>query len=946
MTFRPRLQAVLYGVVAALASTAAVAGGGWGSPTLGDSGQSPNTVMANQMNPRGLDPSLIPDSNGLGPYRSPVSHTPTGQLYSVPWEEPRDHNGLSGSIEVGIIESFADEDAAKFKEYRDMSDGLLLNHFNLSASGSDGTFFNVEGGSVGREDQYYFGNAGRYNDWKVRGFYNEIPHVFSTTAKVLWSGGGTNNLTLLPQFGYSRTANAALNGSIVPMTTFRSLVSALPDTDIELTRKKGGFRLDKTLPKGWNFYAEYSLEKRQGDRTFGQTGGGFPDNANGGPIEVLEPINYNTHEAAAGLSWADKLNALNIRFEASIFQDANKEVQWENPFVNPTLTGNGHIMQFSTPPDNQEYGLKVDYARQLPQLWDSSLNVTLSFATQSNDDDLAPETSHQGLDCNTVTDCSYVNQLYKNGIPTLSQMTSDLRNDISLAYAKWSLHPADNLALNANVRWYNQATHNEYLAYNPAIAAACGASFTAGSCAALGAGNTASGPYGYSGEDTVAGGASSATNSTNTANRRRSTGASYRQINAGVGADWDFADRQSLNFTYDHEDVYRALRERDWTDENKLKFGYVNRGLGAGTLRASYEWGRRRGSDWKVDGELIPFCGVSPTDPAFGGCQQTFITTNGAGFGVFANTARAPLGQKHDLNDRDSHTLIARYNYMFTNTLDGMVTAKEQIQFFPDLLGRDTRREHNLSFDLNYQPTTTTQIGAYYTYQAAYQSQMSLNDDSGTAGDQCTAAQYSSGNCSLAINVPGSGYYNPNQFFRYDTDDINHVFGLTFGHLFANKVKLDSTMQYTRTRSPMDYATVCGLAAPAVAPNGGLAQACTGAGALAVAGVGTPTIYVAANGAPVGTGVIVPSAFSFPDMVYNRWQFNLGVQVPISQQLGVRFIYMFDHASISDWHYDGLAAAGDAPTNGAGTARDYYLDSGPAQPYTTHTVGAFLQWKM
>ena len=51
----------------------------------------------------------------------------------------------------------------------------------------------VVGGAAGRHDQYYGLQFGRANDWKVKLFFTEIPHVFTNRYKSLWNGVGTAN---------------------------------------------------------------------------------------------------------------------------------------------------------------------------------------------------------------------------------------------------------------------------------------------------------------------------------------------------------------------------------------------------------------------------------------------------------------------------------------------------------------------------------------------------------------------------------------------------------------------------------------------------------------------------------------------------------------------------------------------------------------------------------
>ena len=41
------------------------------------------------------------------------------------------------------------------------------------------TAVDLTAGSAGRHDQYYGLQFGRYNDWKVKIFFSETPHVFT-----------------------------------------------------------------------------------------------------------------------------------------------------------------------------------------------------------------------------------------------------------------------------------------------------------------------------------------------------------------------------------------------------------------------------------------------------------------------------------------------------------------------------------------------------------------------------------------------------------------------------------------------------------------------------------------------------------------------------------------------------------------------------------------------
>ena len=87
--------------------------------------------------------------------------------------------------------------AAKFGEYKSLTSGLYLNTLQFEAERpGDARFVELIGGALGRKDQYVGLTIGRYNDWRLKAFYNETDHVFTSTYRSLWDGVGTDRLTL------------------------------------------------------------------------------------------------------------------------------------------------------------------------------------------------------------------------------------------------------------------------------------------------------------------------------------------------------------------------------------------------------------------------------------------------------------------------------------------------------------------------------------------------------------------------------------------------------------------------------------------------------------------------------------------------------------------------------------------------------------------------------
>lgn len=886
--------------------------GSRGMASQGDSGVGVDTVMGNGLNPGGMDTNLAPDANGLGPFRAPVAHTPSGQMYAVPWLAPEEGKTMGGSIEVGALVTRGDNNAAKLIEYRDLEDSFIINNFNMwSEDAATHSYFNAFGGGVGRDDQYYGFAAGKYNEFRLRVFYNEIPHVFTTTAKSIFTGEGSRNLMLNPVLANQLAGLGDDNPAV--QAVVRNFAAGQSEETLKLTRKKGGVRLDANL-EDWSVYASYTIEKREGTRPTGATGGGTPAGGtvtaagaasvgNGLPVQLIEPIDYTTHDLMIGASWSDKLTQFNIDFSASLFTDEMKQFNWQNPF------NSSNPLQFlSTPADNQMFKLSMDYARRMPQLWNGRFTARAAVSTMRQNDDLTPYSVATytapvvGYEISPEVMAYWNSLVGPNGLPTLSQPTADERVDNGLLDLALSLQPSSDLSLNAGFRYNGNHNTKHYISCNPSAAAA----IADGTAPKAPTGEVME-ACGYPAEDGRFSDIGSATG--NTAADLTVVGPKVRplpyqqqNISLTLGGDYRISSALSVTGNYERENIHFAYRERDWTYEDKLKIGLVDRDLGSGTGRFSYEYDRRGGTDWKLNTYAAAFGYVG-------------LPTNADGI---TNAE----GQKFDLNDRNQHIFIARYNVALTETLDAMVTAKRKMMNYTQSSGRTKRDEDNLTLDLTYQPSVDTTFNVFYTYMDASQGQRSpagaaaggptfpAENMTGTtlsaAGVAVTgprpalpACTLVAGGCTNSVlnGGPNSIFFNSNIIYM-DSKDTNQTFGFGLTQR-ADWVVLNVTYQFMQSRFGSNY-----------------------------------------NFLNRSSAAALSSAIAFPDMVWDRHQLNLSAVAPLTRDTSFKVMYLYDRATAKDWHYDGLSGVNNVP------AERYYLDSGPTQGYTGHTIGAFLQYKM
>ena len=997
MNNSPRMKLLTLCIGAALAQMA--------MPAMADTAVGVDTVIGNAANP-GYPAGIPVQRDEDAP---PVQRTPTGQMYNFPPATEDVAKGqVVGGVDVGVTNDSDKTNYAKRKEYSDTRDGVIINNFNLSADSAAARYFSVNGGGVGRNDQFYDMTIGKYNSWKVKTFYNETQHVFTDTWKSLYNGEGTGNLStglsmpsivtsgtytagaqnyvgtsgtctsVLPCWSYNgkvygnSVALAAINGvSGTPNSTTGAIatvsgtnatgavqsnmaaaisakLNGLGYSELSLIRKKGGVRGDVNLTDNLKGYASYTLEKRVGSRPLAM-------NENNISTEIAEPIDYNTHDILVGLSYKDELNQANLRSSVSMFRNNISTLNVQYPLL--AVNGAGGAVQhgtFDLAPDNDAFNLKGEFARSLPDLYKGRFTAAASWGSNRQNDALsAPISSAQNADLAAAgitqlqtgtsgTSLGIANPGYTansalvsnwNTTNALSQKNAGQRIDNKLVDLGLSLKPTDDLSVKGSYRFYDTVNKGGYIAYNP-LTGQFGRGYsdsnglgamdlvvglqpgatpgTAGSCYTLPGFPVVPGCRFGTGGATV-GSPNTVTTGTNTPvfSEARST----RQSNYGVNADYDLNRFSSLNGSVEREDFYRNFRERDKTEENKVKLGYVNRALGDTTLRVSYEKDAKRGSNYnyRTFGDLgtgLPGLDVATL------ISQAGVTTNGVAYPALAGGIFSRYSyyfRKYDEANRDQKILNTRVNYQAREDLDvGLNLQVKRADYVESIYGLKKDNQDSVGVDMNYQPTFDRIITAFYNYQKGYKL-MLMNAGVATtttsSAASCTAANlatYGYAACSDTTDgINGPRPYGSE--WASNTTDYNNVLGLGLQEdLGFARLGVDYT--YGRSSTHIAY-NFNSLAFSNVAANNAAMAALAGS--------------------------------ALPDMTTVQNTVTLNLVKPIDKKTTVRAMYRFDGMKITDWHYDSVIHNAMANFDG----NTLLLDSG-AMNYHVNTFGVFLNYKL
>lgn len=896
------------------------------APARADSGVGTDTSTGNLLMPgAGLRvPALDPDGMGDGG----VKRNPTGLLNAQPAlvAEPADGEGWRwrGQVEGGGLKVDGDAGDAKYREYKDFGSGLVLGGLRLEGESADGRhYLDLSAASLGRDDGFAALTAGRYNGWRLKLFYNETPHVFTSGYRSLWDGIGSDRLTLsrLPA-GPTAPATAASTDIAIGEDAL-----AAPLRTLSLLRQKGGMRLDLPLDESLKLFASFSSEKREGARPFGMVMGG---GGGTGGLETAEPIDYDTHEVYAGLQWNNERTSANVLLSASLFRNNLDTLTVENPLFVAPVNGIASFPRavFDLPPDNDFYNLKGEVAHAIPEFANTRLTGVVSLSSSRQDDALIPMTQYAGATVNGVAGGAW------DTLASLQRDSAERRIDSRLYDFGVSMQPLAELELKGKLRRYETIDKSpQYWACNP-LTGQWGRLINDGSGAVFAIPNATAG-------QNPAGTPATAYNTllcdleaikalelVPSAGNVNIGAPQYglKQDNASLAGDWRLGRSRNLNLMLERETVQRENRERKRTWEDRLKAGWVDRAMAGGTLRASAEFARRRGSTYNAD----------PYEAFYSSSLGPLPSVNGINVASWIHTS--DLMRKFDLADRDTATLNLRFNRALSDTMDVSVAALARTQRYPgSSYGRGgTQQLHSLNGDWNWQPTPVTWVSATVGLQRSQMSQAGLQTNACVLGS--TYYFYSDGSISTTatptpaqladgITVVGNSGVVTGANFEELCGSASD-----FSPLYPNSRRwtveqddhtrsagLGLRQEFGRWRFEAHYGYVSGRTSTAYTYN---------AAALGLVTSGAPTEAQLAALALIGSGL--------PDLRYRQHAVDLNLVVTHTPKVYSRWLLRHEITRIADWHYDGVAE-NPTPSNNQQT----YLDTGP-QSYRATMFGVML----
>ena len=636
----------------------------------------------NQLNTQNQPSMIVPDPAGLNVFQQ-NTRTPSGFLYPDAWKWPDLRSADDGdwqyslSLAAGVLGVSDEPGPASFTEYGDWEEGFVLNRFDAFAMNPrTASYFGIYGGSTGRSDQYVQASAGKFGKYKLSMAFDSIPHVFTSNARVLWEGAGTDYLALPP-------------GLAPGASSVSEVLSALqltgPST-LALEREKALVSLDFSPSRKLQVTASGSMEWREGSRPFG---GGFNYPGVGQVTEIVEPVDYVTNQVDIGLAYTGEKYQGSVSYSGSYFSNEYGSLSWENPGLTPIPLLTPERGRHALAPDNQFHSLRADFAASL-SLWDSRATTSMAYTQSRQNDVLIPPTITAGTVGNPPNAFNY--DLW-NTVDALSTDRAGAEIESLMVHSRITMNPASRITLAGEFKYDDQDNETSYTAYNPLT-----------------------GEYGYIAMDGGAGPRVFDPDSAGSRDRIRFRSIPFEKDSVFLAAnvDYQWSEDTEIGAAIEREAMDYSMRELGEVIDNRYRLSMTHRVPGSGTLRLSYEYSDRTGDDYEPN----------PYEPYYTSSLQNYIPRFPDGHIVHTLSAM----RKYDIAERNGHTIDAKYNWIVSEDMDLMIGGKYRDIDYDGEYGLNAAQSVSANLEWNYQFALNRMLYIFYSFQSEERLQTNITD--------------------------------------------------------------------------------------------------------------------------------------------------------------------------------------------------------------------------
>ena len=489
--------------------------------------------------------AYYPIANGplLYPAFSPVAPDFLGVQMPTPWS-------VRGSLALFGVED--QRASSKLQEFRDLRDGVTA---GLEAHYREGRgIFNLVGRELGRGDQDLTMDGGTAGVFQWSMLYDETPHTYAFGARSLYSGAGSNTLTIADSIRRDIQNSASLADATAKLSGYVS--QSAQSIDEALRRQKIGG--DVTLVATYPFVAKasFSNESRDGVRPWSGSFG-F-----GEYVEVPWPVKYDTRDLRVTGEWARPEGRVYASgsYRLSDFVDHYASLTFDNPLrltdsASPVGSYDagpsaGRIALYPSNLYHEASGTVV--VKNLPM--HATLNALVSFGFMRQNEPLIPYSTNTS-DVLTGTSGMSFNATDPNGLP---RPTAETSMNTQTVHAQWTGEPFRKVRLTLLYRLSKLDNHETPLTFSAFVREDQDPRPT----------DTPGGTF-------------------------RALPIAYAAQTATGEASYNFTRDSRLGLAYTFGRTTRDFREVAWMNDNKVKASLDTRHFGPVELKSWYQFTNR-----------------------------------------------------------------------------------------------------------------------------------------------------------------------------------------------------------------------------------------------------------------------------------------------------------------------------------------------------------------
>ena len=316
---------------------------------------------------------------------------------------------ISGGGEIGGLPRGFKGDKARFEEYRDIPESIVVPQLQLMIGGKKEDYYlYADSYKTGLNDQKYTLRVGRYGLLDMEFQWDQIPHLFDADhARTPYNErNGVFTLSSKPT-ATTATSNCATS------PTCQWLNAAAQPIDLSLYNGIARFNVRYTPTPGWTFTGGYWQNHNVGSRAFGTLFGSSPGSFN--ITELAEPIDYQTYNLEFGGEYTGNGWSVGLKYNGSIFNNLTSNIVWDNPMnlsgvgaacrdsatLNYT-TGTGSCRgRLDLYPNNQAHTITLTSSASLP--YKSNFMGTMSYGWMLQDAPFLPFTINSAIAQPTIS---------------------------------------------------------------------------------------------------------------------------------------------------------------------------------------------------------------------------------------------------------------------------------------------------------------------------------------------------------------------------------------------------------------------------------------------------------------------------------------------------------------------------------------------------------------